>query len=115
MGSSFLPSLSNLTFIKCDIEGAEFFAFSGARKLISQNLPTVICEINPWYLQGFGVAVSDLTGFFAALGYGLFRYDTNNEKGSLQAVEKNTIVEDNYLFLHPSRSERFATLLAHTP
>ena len=112
---SFLPPLSNLTFIKCDIEGAEFFAFSGARKLISQNPPTVICEINPWYLQGFGVAVSDLTDFFAALGYGLFRYDTNNEKRSLRPVEESTIVEDNYLFLHPSRSERFATLLAHTP
>ena len=111
----FFPSLSNLTFIKCDIEGAEFFAFSGARKLISTNLPTVICEINPWYLQGFGVNVSDLTGFFSALGYGLFRYDKKDEKGSLLPIEENNIVEDNYLFLHPNHRDRFAELLAKTP
>jgi FkbM family methyltransferase len=104
----FLPELSDLSFIKCDIEGAELFAFRGAAKTISRHLPSVICEINPWFLDGFGIDVEALTAFFFDKGYGLYRY----VDGRLTPQSSSDVVEDNYVFLHPSRIHAFAPLLA---
>jgi FkbM family methyltransferase len=108
----FLPDIDELSLIKCDIEGAELFAFRGARKLIAKHLPTVICEINPWFLEGFGVKLEELTGFFFDQGYQLFHYRTDNGRGRLRPVTTQEVVEDNYVFIHPHRLSRFAPLLA---
>lgn len=107
----FLPSVKNLSLIKIDVEGAELFAFRGAERHISENLPSVICEINPWYLQGFGVKLNELTDFFFDKGYKLYSYETENGKKFLRSVEVNEIVEKNYIFIHPTRLERFSALL----
>jgi FkbM family methyltransferase len=106
----FLPELDELSLIKCDIEGAELFAFRGAKELISKHLPTVICEINPWFLEGFGVQLEELTGFFFGQGYRLYHYRTDNGRGALYPVSLADVVEDNYVFIHPRRLERFSSL-----
>jgi hypothetical protein len=103
----FLPSLSDLPFIKIDVEGAELFAFRGAEHIISKYRPTVLCEINPWYLEGFDLRIEDLTDFFFARGYRLYRYD--NKK--LLLTPPSAVVERNYLFLHPSRAERLTSVV----
>ena len=54
----YLPNLTEVSLIKCDIEGAGLFALRGAAKAIDRNHPTVICEINPWFLDGFGLSVA---------------------------------------------------------
>jgi FkbM family methyltransferase len=108
----FLPRTSELSFIKCDIEGAELLAFRGAEKLISRFLPSVVCEINPWFLEGFGIRLEQLTGFFFDRGYGLYFYSVENQQRRLRAVEVKDVVEDNYLFIHPQRCSRFAALLS---
>ncbi|MDW8305249.1 MAG: FkbM family methyltransferase [Acidobacteriota bacterium] len=106
----FLPETKDLTFVKIDIEGAEPFALKGAEKLFLKHLPTTICEINPWYLEGFGFRTEDLTSFFLEKGYKIFFY--SNEAGKkLKQVETGDIVEDNYLFLHPRRFDRFKEIL----
>jgi FkbM family methyltransferase len=103
----FLPEVDNLTLIKCDIEGAELLAFRGAEKLVARHLPTVICEINPWFLEGFGIRLEDLTGFFFDQGYRLYQY-----KGkALCPVDMKDIVEDNFIFIHPEKLSRFSSLL----
>ena len=104
----FLPPLSDLQFIKADIEGSELFAFRGGERVISKHLPTVLCEINPWYLEGFGLKVTDLTSFFLDRGYGLYHY----EKKKLTATSPSEIVEDNYVFVHPSRIGRLESVIA---
>jgi FkbM family methyltransferase len=101
----FLPELSDLSFIKCDIEGAELFAFRGAEKTIAHHAPTVVCEINPWFLEGFGIDPDALTGFFFEKDYRLYRY----VEGRLVPQRAIEIVEDNYVFLHPRRSGAFAS------
>jgi hypothetical protein len=104
-----VPVDAEVSLIKCDIEGAELPAFRGARRTIASHLPTVICEINPWFLDGFGIPLGDLTGFFAAAGYSLYSYDDRNR--SLRPVtDDRQVAEDNYLFIHPERLERFRTL-----
>jgi FkbM family methyltransferase len=107
----FLPAIDDLSLIKCDIEGAELFAFRGARDIIARHLPTVICEINPWFLEGFGVQLGELLAFFSDQEYQLYFYRTENGRGSLRPVDPSAVVEDNYVFIHPRRLSRFADLL----
>jgi FkbM family methyltransferase len=49
----FLRPAQDLTFIKCDIEGAELLAFRGCERTIGRFRPTVLCEINPHFLARF--------------------------------------------------------------
>lgn len=107
----FLPELSNLSFIKSDIEGADLLALRGAEKLIRRRWPTVVCEINPWFLEGFGIKLEELVEFFFDKGYGMYRYEIDGERKLLRAIAVEDVVEDNYLFVHPSRRDRFASLL----
>ncbi len=110
----FLPPLKDLSLIKCDIEGAELFAFRGGQKIIEQHYPSVICEINPWYLEGFGIRLEELTQFFFMLGYSLYRYETVADQKWLRLTQVEEVVEDNYVFIHPSRRDRFVSLLQIT-
>ncbi len=107
----FLPEIKDLSLVKMDIEGAEFFCLQGAEKLFLLHLPTTICEINPWYLEGFGVTTKHLTDFFTDIGYKIFFYTNKEGQKKLRQVQFDEIVEDNYLFIHPSRFDRFASLL----
>lgn len=97
----------DVTMIKCDIEGADLFAMRGARRTLEKYRPSIIIEITPWYLEGFGLKVADVTGFFAELGYRLYRY----EGGRLHRASTEDIVEDNWIFVHPSRNDRFSRIL----
>jgi hypothetical protein len=79
----------------------------GARKTLEKHHPTVVIEINPWFLEGFGLKTTDIVGFFTDLGYRTYRYE--NKRLVPTAVED--IVEDNWIFVHPSRRDRLASLL----
>lgn len=103
-----LPSaIGDVSFIKCDIEGADYYALKGAAKLIEHHKPTVVCEINPWFLEGFGLKVETLVSFFTDQGYGLYRYENRR----LIAAQASDVFEDNWVFIHPAREARFAALL----
>src|SRR2546423_539441 len=80
----FLPHVDRLALIKCDIEGAELYAFRGAEKTIDHHLPTVVCEINPWYLEGFGIRLDELTQFFFRKGYEIYHYRNDAGRGELR-------------------------------
>jgi FkbM family methyltransferase len=97
-----------VSFIKCDIEGADYFALKGAAKIIEKHKPTVVSEINPWFVEGFGLTVQQLVSFFTDQGYKLYRYE--NKQLIETPVEK--VVEDNWVFVHPSRMDRFRSILA---
>jgi len=103
----FFPTNRDITLIKCDIEGADLFAMRGARRILETQHPTVIIEIVPWYLEGFGLTVPDMTNFFFDLGYRLYRY----QDGKLRPSSTEDVVEDNWIFIHPSRRDRFASIL----
>jgi FkbM family methyltransferase len=107
----FLPDVRDLSLIKCDIEGAELHAFRGGEKMISRHFPSVICEINPWFLEGFGLRLEELTDFFFDKGYQLYHYDNDGGQGKLGIVKVEDIVEDNYVFIHPTRIDRFSALV----
>lgn len=99
----FLPRLDRVSLLKCDIEGADLFAMRGARKLLAQHKPVVVIEITPWFLEGFGLAVKDVYGFFEELGYRCYKYD---DGGRLLPTPASEIVEDNWVFVHPENASR---------
>jgi FkbM family methyltransferase len=106
----FLPPVRELSFIKCDIEGAELFAFRGGERTISDHHPTILCEINRRFLEGFNIRLEELTSFFLGQDYALFRYDD----GARQLVKVDNledVTDDNYLFIHSRRSQRFAAVI----
>lgn len=105
-----LPQLAEVSLIKCDIEGGELHAFRGAAELIALNHPTVICEINPWFLDGLGIRLAELTGFFAAKGYSLYSYDDARRRLD-RVTDLDQVVEDNYVFLHPDKRSRLSGFL----
>ncbi|HZB45237.1 MAG TPA: FkbM family methyltransferase [Pyrinomonadaceae bacterium] len=108
----FLPRVERLSLVKCDVEGAELLAFRGAERLIGEHLPTVICEINPWFLEGFQIRLEELLGFFFGRGYQLYHYRQEGAgRGRLSEVPAEDVVEDNYVFVHPSRVDRLAAVL----
>jgi FkbM family methyltransferase len=105
---AFLPGLSNVSFIKCDIEGADLFALRGAKDIIARNHPTVVVEIVPWFLEGLGLRIEDIVGFFSQMGYALYRY----QDGRLYPWRAEDVVEDNWVFVHPDRRSRVASIIA---
>jgi FkbM family methyltransferase len=105
----YLPRLRRLSLIKSDIEGAELLAFRGAARMIETHSPCVICEINPWFLDGFGLRLEDLIGFFSDRGYRMYSYTA--EKRLRQVSALSDVVEDNYVFIHSKHMEPFAPLM----
>jgi len=103
-----LPDLTHVSLIKCDTEGADLFALRGAVKTIERHHPTVICEINGWFLDGFGLNVVDVVDFFDELGYAVYRYDA----GKLHPTPLEKIAKGNFVFVHPERLDRMRPLLA---
>jgi FkbM family methyltransferase len=93
---------ADVSFAKLDIEGAELRALQGARRLLERCHPTLVLEINPWFLEGFGLQAEDLTGFLTGLGYELFSY-VPGPAPRLDPALAAEIVEANYVAVHPSR------------
>jgi FkbM family methyltransferase len=99
--------LGELALIKCDTEGAELMVFEGAAGLLKRFKPTVILEINPWFMEGFGKRVEQLVELFQRHGYQMYRL-ADGEEPSLHPVAADKVVEDNYIFIHPRFKERFS-------
>jgi FkbM family methyltransferase len=108
----FLKNVRDVSMIKCDVEGFDYFALKGCTKIIEANHPTIICEINPWFLTGLGLKVEDLVGFFTDRGYRLYRYSSKGGgRGRLVPTEIKDVEEDNWVFVHPSRADRLRSVL----
>lgn len=104
----YLPEGMDVTFIKCDVEGAEHLVLRGARRVVESSWPTIVCEINPWFLEGFGASVGDLTSMLTDAGYRMCRVVGDGRPLEMVAVDRaQEVVEDNYVFVHPTRFDRF--------
>jgi FkbM family methyltransferase len=68
-----------VTFVKCDVEGAELPALRGAaRSLAEERPPLWMIEMNPTTARRFGYEIGDIVAFFAQFAkgrYGAYRID----------------------------------------
>jgi FkbM family methyltransferase len=95
----YFPDLQHLTLLKCDIEGADYWALKGSRRTLERNRPLVIVEIIPWMAAGFGIDVKEMIEFFAGLKYGLYRY----ERRTLHRATVEEIQQGNWVFVPDER------------
>ena len=103
------PDERPLTFVKIDIEGAEFYALQGMRRLLEAHRPVVLIEIQPFFLKGFGIEESALVELIDQLGYDLYLYDRGS--GKLRR-HPEALIDSNYLMIPQARIAEFEDVLA---
>ncbi len=105
----FLPGLNNLTFVKMDIEGAEYFALQGMKRMLQKFKPVIMLEINPFFLQGFSIREEALREYFGDLGYEFFTYEPLQRK--LRPYGQAPFVEANYMMLTAEHEAKHASVV----
>jgi FkbM family methyltransferase len=105
-----IETFGTVSLIKCDVEGAELLVLRGARELLRRSKPTVICELVPEMLRGFGVERVHVATYFRDLGYDAFNMDSVS--GGLRLTPTDFALPGNYLFIHSERAARFAGMIS---
>jgi FkbM family methyltransferase len=94
----------DVSFVKVDVEGAELFVLRGASRILSQQQPTVVCEIGRGLLeQRYGIEPGELVELMEGHGYTLTRL----ESGKLRQADVSRAHDGNYVFV----SERYRNRL----
>jgi FkbM family methyltransferase len=100
--------VGDVSFLKCDIEGAELSALRGGEDLLRRHAPTLLLEVDPGFLAGYGLVPEDVFAYLAGLGYGSpLRW----EDGRLREV-KGAEAGGNLLFANERRADSIASLVA---
>jgi hypothetical protein len=88
-------------FIKCDVEGAELFAFEGAVAILKRDKPIVFTEMLRKWAAKFHYHPNKIFELFFSLGYRSF-YTEGIALVELNEMTDET-VETNFFFLHSEK------------
>ncbi|MDB4926300.1 FkbM family methyltransferase [Mucilaginibacter sp.] len=105
-------NIKKIDFIKCDVEGAEFMVFKGAKNTIAAHHPIVFSEMLRKWSAKFNYHPNDIINFFRELGYNCY---IANDKGLVlfSEVDENT-TQTNFFFLHSvTHKEKITQILSH--
>lgn len=92
-------SLSRVSLIKMDIEGAELFALKGMSNTLEQFRPVLLVEISEQVLKDRNVTGHDVFEFMHNAGYKAYILD---DKGDIQLRQDDSECKgNNYVFIHP--------------
>ena len=100
--------LGRVSFIKCDIEGAEYLFLEGARNVLKRDRPVVVCEVEERHTIRYGYTPEDFFASLKASGYRPFRYFN----GVLLPVDGPDSLENNYVFI-PEEEKLLTRLLTN--
>jgi hypothetical protein len=64
--------MGSLSFVKCDVEGAELPVLRGASESIRRFTPLVFVEVSPQWSADFSYQPADLARFLETFGYTRF-------------------------------------------
>ena len=90
--------ISEINFIKCDVEGAELFVFQGGGRSIEQFTPIILSEISRINQSKFSYHPNNIIKFFKEKGYLCFVANEDRLE-EIKEVTENT-QETNAFFLH---------------
>lgn len=90
--------VQDVAFIKCDVEGAEWFVFEGAKASIRSFKPVILCEIEDKWSRRFNHSAEEVIELVCELG----NYRTAVLEGEhLIPASEAKKAHHNYFFLHP--------------
>ena len=89
--------ITEVDFIKMDVEGAEYLVLKGAENVVKQYSPVIMLELYKPHTEYFGYSPEELIGYLGDLGYHLFEID-KDKFGSVKKVSKFDSTH-NYNFL----------------
>jgi FkbM family methyltransferase len=95
--------INKLDFVKCDVEGAEYFVFQGGFETFKNHQPIIFTEMLRKWASKFGYHPNDIINYFYQFGYMCF-VTSNSKLKLINQVDDNTI-ETNFFFLHPTKHE----------
>ncbi len=95
------PSMKKIDFIKCDVEGAEFFVFQGATETIKKNKPVIFTEMLRKWAAKFNYHPNEIISFMSGFGYQCFTTD-GQRLFPFSTMDEGT-VETNFFFLHENK------------
>lgn len=99
--------MERITFIKMDIEGAEYFALKGATALLQKHKPVVLIEISQNFLKQYGITEIDFLKLIDQLNYRMFILKSNEKY-----IEPLNELRNSNAFLIPhSRINEFHHLI----
>lgn len=88
----------HVDFIKCDVEGAELFAFQGGKETLKREKPIVFTEMLRKWAAKFNYHPNEIIVLFSSIGYRCFYV----KGGGLAEITEMTdeTIETNFFFLH---------------
>jgi FkbM family methyltransferase len=94
-------SIDKLDFVKCDVEGAEYFVYQGGFETFKNKKPIIFTEMLRKWAAKFGYHPNDIINFFSQFGYKCFVVN----KGKLKTVDKvdEQTLETNFFFLNENK------------
>ena len=90
--------IKKIDFIKCDVEGGEFFVFKGGERSIEKFKPIIFSEMLRKWSAKFGYHPNKIIKLLKEKGYLCFIV-SNNKLKEIKKITENTI-ETNFFFLH---------------
>jgi FkbM family methyltransferase len=93
----------SVDLVKMDIEGAELFALRGMRKLLRDQAPPLVLEMNEKMMREAGYEYSDVLGLLREFDYQPYAITKSGLTGPL---DKIVSVSENFAFLTPSHLTR---------
>lgn len=100
-------------FIKIDAEGSEFLVFKGAQRILTQDRPIILSEINPSNLmRTSGVSAAEFGVFAGEVGYCLYEIAANGSCGKRIRAGDLAEIEDlvNVAMFPKERADSAAAL-----
>jgi FkbM family methyltransferase len=91
----------HVDFIKCDVEGAELFAFQGATETIQRDKPIVFTEMLRKWAAKFNYHPNEILSLFSSFGYKCFYAQENSLKELVEMTDET--IETNFFFLHAKK------------
>eukprot|EP00456_Euglypha_rotunda_P024295 TRINITY_DN19924_c0_g1_i1.p1 TRINITY_DN19924_c0_g1~~TRINITY_DN19924_c0_g1_i1.p1 ORF type:complete len:111 (+),score=7.05 TRINITY_DN19924_c0_g1_i1:125-457(+) len=103
--------VSSVTFVKIDIEGAEYFALRGMTKLIAKHQPVLLIEVQPYFLKGFNIDEQEFREWITGeMGYDIFFYDATLKKLKKLATHFH---DNNFILIPRHKISLFNKIIYH--
>jgi FkbM family methyltransferase len=100
-----------ISFLKLDVEGAEFEVLKGGEQVIQQYRPAVLCELSESMQNRFGHSSTDIMRYFASIDYVVYLVNERTDQSDKLLTQLDTAFSSkdaltNVLFVPREKNAR---------